>query len=351
MFYTQIVHDTMHHFELFIIFITFDQVFSIIQQPLKLKVANLLVESLFSIGPLFNRAKENARESMIEQGLKINVDWEADVKYLENSFNIIENDYNIIENKSLIIPNYYLKPFHAYDEGNLCWEAAFEVECAALTVHAPIYTPDRKTLRADGDKTLRNKFHENMLKLLFKENNFQEPQTIVDIGCSTGLSSRRLHKSFPNAEIIGVDLSAQMLAVGKFQLETRDELRTANRAIKFIHSAGENTGLDNNKIDMVSMCLIAHELPQTATCDIFREAHRILRGGGAITIMDIDPQSQFFQEFASNPFAFTAFKSTEPYIQEYVSLDIVTLLRECGFKNVQVRSNSPRHRTIVAYKD
>ena len=340
----------MHHFKLFLIFIVLNQIFSMIQQPLKQKVANLLVESLFSIKPLFNKAKENARESMIQQGLKINVDWKDEVKYLENSFNIIENDYNNIENKNLIIPNYYLKPFHAYDDGNLCWEAAFEVECAALTVHAPIYTPDRKILRADGDETLRNKFHNNMLKLLFKENNFKEPKTIVDIGCSTGLSSRRLHQSFPNAEIIGVDLSAQMLAVGKFQLETRDELSTANKAIQFIHSAGENTGLGNNEIDMVSMCLVAHELPQIATGDIFREAFRILREGGAITIMDIDPQSQFFQKFASNPFAFTAFKSTEPYIQDYINLDIVTLLQESGFKNIQVRSNSPRHRTIVARK-
>ena len=31
-------------------------------------------------------------------------------------------------------PDYYLKPFHAYDEGNLSWLAAFEVEPATFAV-------------------------------------------------------------------------------------------------------------------------------------------------------------------------------------------------------------------------
>lgn len=32
-----------------------------------------------------------------------------------------------VTNDALQYPDYYLQPFHAYDEGNLCWEAAFEV--------------------------------------------------------------------------------------------------------------------------------------------------------------------------------------------------------------------------------
>ena len=32
--------------------------------------------------------------------------------------------------------------------------------------------------------------------------------------------------------------------------------------------------------------------------------------GGAIALMDMNPRSTYFQKFAANPFAFTAFKST-----------------------------------------
>ena len=32
-----------------------------------------------------------------------------------------------IEDKGVTYPPYYLQPFHAYSEGNLSWQAAFEV--------------------------------------------------------------------------------------------------------------------------------------------------------------------------------------------------------------------------------
>jgi hypothetical protein len=39
-----------------------------------------------------------------------------------------------LEQKDIVYPDYYLKPFHAYDEGNLSWMAAFEVEPASYAV-------------------------------------------------------------------------------------------------------------------------------------------------------------------------------------------------------------------------
>lgn len=95
---------------------------------------------------------------------------------------------------------------------------------------------------------------------------------------------------------------------------------------------------------------MSHELPTAAARAIFQEAYRILPPGGAFALMDMDPKSVFFQKFAGNPFAFTAFKSTEPWIGEYVSMDLEQTLLTCGFENIQVRSNSPRHRTVVAFK-
>ncbi len=91
--------------------------------------------------------------------------------------------------------------------------------------------------------------------------------------------------------------------------------------------------------------------PSNAACrDILAEAYRILPPGGAFALMDMNPQSPFFQRFASNPFAFAAFKSTEPWIQEYAETDLERAMRSVGFRNIAVRPNSPRHRTVVAYK-
>ena len=52
----------------------------------------------------------------------------------------------------------------------------------------------------------------------------EQPKTIVDLGCSTGLSTLKLHQSFPEAEVLGMDLSPYMLAVAKYNLKHRKEL-------------------------------------------------------------------------------------------------------------------------------
>ena len=59
---------------------------------------------------------------------------------------------------------------------------------------------------------------------------------------------------------------------------------------------------------------IAVLLPNPSKTQI-REAYRILRPGGALAIIEMDPTTGPFQRILSNPFAYTAFKSTEPWLQ------------------------------------
>lgn len=124
----------------------------------------------------------------------------------------LQKDYDRLSDKQLVYPSYYLKPFHAYDEGNLSWQAAMEVESAALTVHAQIYTQAKDDLDAHGDFTLRDNYHRNMRQILAQQYPDFRPSQILDVGCSTGLSTLKLHESFPAAEILALDLSAYMLA-------------------------------------------------------------------------------------------------------------------------------------------
>jgi trans-aconitate methyltransferase len=44
-----------------------------------------------------------------------------------------------------------------------------------------------------------------------------EPAAILDVGCSTGISTRWLAAEFPGAAITGLDASAYFLAVAEFE--------------------------------------------------------------------------------------------------------------------------------------
>lgn len=317
---------------------------------LRVRVADKILSTIFGNKFLFNIAKNGARNKMFNQGLSINIDWNKNRLLLENEIESLTKNFDKIVNKDLIndYPSYYLKAFHAYDEGNLSWQAAMEVESAALTVHAPIFVKTKGLLDRNGDLTLRDNFHMNML-YMFNKMNFK-PKKILDIGCSTGLSTLKLHETFPNAEIIGLDLSPYFLAVANYELQTKTDLFDARKYVSYLHCNGEDTTMGRGDVDMVSMCLISHELPESASRNVFQEAYDILPSGGVLSLMDMDPLSEDFKKFASNPFAFAAFKSTEPWIQEYVRMDLVQQLRKVGFEDIQVMPNSARHRTVVAVK-
>ena len=68
----------------------------------------------------------------------------------------IQKHFDDVKNDAVEYPEYYLKPFHAYAEGNLCWLAAFEAEPATYSMALRVYPKDRITaevaqaVRRDG---------------------------------------------------------------------------------------------------------------------------------------------------------------------------------------------------------
>jgi hypothetical protein len=67
-------------------------------------------------------------------------------------------------------------------------------------------------------------------------------------------------------------------------------------------------------------------------------------------LMEMDPRLPCWQDKLANPFAFAAFKCTEPWLEEYVQLDVERSLEEAGFSKVLSKSNTPTHTTFVGTK-
>ncbi len=293
-------------------------------------LASRLVNGALAIKPLANLAKHQARQMMIKRAEKIGVPWTQRVQELKTRD--WETDLAQVQNPQVVYPDYYLKCFHAYEQGNLSWEAALEVEVAARTVHAGIW----KESGAEGDRLLRSSYHEIIT------NQIPTPQTILDLGCSVGMSTFALQAVYPKAEITGLDLSPYFLAVAKYSSLERQS------SINWLHSTAEATPLAANSFDLVSSFLLFHELPQSATQQIFQEVQRLLKPGGYLTIMDMNPKSEIYAKMP--PYILTLLKSTEPYLDDYFSLDIESALVAAGFALPTITSNTPRHRTIIARK-
>ncbi|MBD1930618.1 MULTISPECIES: class I SAM-dependent methyltransferase [Cyanophyceae] len=294
-------------------------------------ISSRLVNGLLAIKPLANLAKHQARTMMIKRAERIGVPWTNQVKELSQLD--WETQLEKVQNSELVYPEYYVRSFHAYESGNLSWEAAWEVEVAAYAVHAGVW----KDAGSQGDARLRQSFFDIVTSQISTQ-----PQDILDLGCSVGMSTFALQDAYPQAKITGLDLSPYFLAVAQYQSQQRQ------KSIQWVHAAAESTGLPDASFDLVSIFLMCHELPQSATMQILREARRVLRPGGHLAIMDMNPKSEIFIKMP--PYILTLLKSTEPYLDEYFALDIEQALVEAGFTAPTITFNTPRHRTVISQK-
>jgi len=281
------------------------------------------VEGLFSNPFIFKMASKAARGKIVKRGDALGLDFAGEIRSLQDAVNWDEAIENA-RNPQVHTPEYYKVPFHAYENGNLSIEAALEVTVAAKSVHSTVYSDTE--LDPNGDSRLRSTYSHCMKQLLDKQG-ARPIRDILDIGAATGLSSVALLEAFPDATVTGIDLSPHFIAAGRVLQSHHIE----SGKLRLIHGLAEQTTFLDESFDMVSMCLVCHELPQQPTIDIFKEAFRLLRPGGALCVMEMNPVTPAFQRVMNNPIPYTIFKSTEPYLLDYVGLDMPAAMAIAGF--------------------
>jgi SAM-dependent methyltransferase len=289
-----------------------------------------LVNQLLSVKPLANLARQQARKMMIQRAESVGVRWTEQVATLRQR--PWKSELALVEDARLDYPEYYLKPFHAYPQGNLCWDAALEVEVAAHAAHARIWPQ----AGAQGDAKLRESYHAALEAQLPTA-----PHCILDIGCSVGMSTMALQSAFPAAAVTGLDLSPYFLAVATY--------RAKDLPIRWLHRPAEATHLPSESFDLMSACLLFHELPKAASRQILQESYRLLQPGGYLAIMDMNPHSDIYKKMPA--YILTLLKSTEPYLDEYFSLDLEDAIVDAGFTKPSVTCNTPRHRILIARRN
>ncbi len=311
-------------------------------------LASQLVNGVLAIKPLADLAKNRARAMMIKRAETIGVYWQQEVQTLrtrsesEDLAPAWEKELAQMQNPELTYPDYYLRTFHAYDQGNLSWESAMEVEVAAKAVHARIW-PEAG---AAGDAKLRQSYHDLLTAQI------PTPNDILDLGCSVGMSTFALQAVYPQARITGVDLSPYFLTIAQYRAKNSAILdsssldgRSQSPTPTWLHALAEATGLPDRSFDLISAFLLFHELPREAAIDIFREAKRLLRPGGHLALMDMNPKSEVHAKM--KPYILTLLKSTEPHLDDYFTFDIEAAIESVGLSRPTLTCNSPRHRTLI----
>jgi ubiquinone/menaquinone biosynthesis C-methylase UbiE len=296
------------------------------------------VNLLINTQPIYTLMKHQARQVLIKTAEKNGIPWRKNYEELEASG--VKQTLAKVLNPQVAYPEYYKVPFHAYDEGNMSWQAAFEVKSATYSMALRVWPKEKLTGEAAQER-LRSSFHQ-----VLKTYGPSDVQDILDIGCSVGISTLATHRYYQQKQshvvrTVGLDLSPYMLAVAK-HLDSNREISA------WLHTQAEATGLPEESFDLITLQFVTHELPNSATQAIFQEAWRLLRPSGCLALIDNNPKSPVIQNLP--PVLFTLMKSTEPWSDEYYMLDLEGTLQSVGFEVLATVSTDPRHRAIVGKK-
>lgn len=175
-----------------------------------------------------------------------------------------------------------------------------------------------------------------------------------------GMSTQALANAFKDAEtIVGMDTSPEMISVAKFYRKYKgiQELMTSfnisshfpssfidefipsliqffqegttpsleSKTCRYLLGNAERVKAPARSFDLITIMYAFHEIPKSARYRILREARRLLKDGGVVTIIDIST------DYIPSP----AMLSGEPYVLEYQANIMNQLAAVQGFSGLE----------------
>lgn len=109
------------------------------------------------------------------------------------------------------------------------------------------------------------------------------PRKVLDVACGTGDVSFRLHELFPEAEIIGLDLSPGMLRVAEDKLKGMD--LAVREKIRFVEGDSLALPFADDSFDMVTVAYGVRNFERLE--DGYREMLRVMKPAGVLCVVEL----------------------------------------------------------------
>ncbi len=214
-------------------------------------------------------------------------------------------------------PPYYRRNFHWQSDGYLSRESA------------KLYDLSVEFLFLGAADVMRRQVALPMRQWADRRN-ASTPLRILDVGCGTGRTLQQLLFAFPEAELIGVDLSEPYVAFARQSF-------TDHTNATFVCDNGESLPFPNHDFDIVTSTYLFHELPKFTRRRVIAEMRRVLKPGGLAVVQDSVQRN----DSATLMPVLDAFHRDfhEPFYRHYLEDDLEELFAESGIRVEESKVN------------
>ncbi|SAL14008.1 methyltransferase type 12 [Caballeronia udeis] len=115
------------------------------------------------------------------------------------------------------------------------------------------------------------------------------PARILEFGCGIGRNIRYLRDAFPDAEIMGSDISAKSLEMA----------RSENEGVRF-WCEGVDEQPDNQQFDLIFVAGVFHHIPPAQRADVATTLFSRLTPGGSLFVFEHNPFNPVTRRIVDN---------------------------------------------------
>lgn len=154
-------------------------------------------------------------------------------------------------------------------------------------------------------------------------------QTVLDVGCGTGNLSFSVLRAVPGAVVTGHDPDA-----GALRIAARKAGRRGVR-LSLVQGYADRLLPEDGTVDHVVSSLALHHVDDAGREGFGREAHRILRPGGRVTIVDFGAPDHGHGGHGHKGHEGHRHRGMNSHTERNLDNGIVTLLTDAGFTDAR----------------
>jgi ubiquinone/menaquinone biosynthesis C-methylase UbiE len=161
---------------------------------------------------------------------------------------------------------------------------------------------------------------------------YGRPKRILDVGTGQCFSAFAFNRAYPEAEVVGIDLSAGQIRFCRMWAE-----KNGTKNLAFYHANAEDLPFASGSFDIVQYTYVLHEMPERNALRVISEMWRVLKPGGVLSGFEV-PYFEFGVErkFLTDIFTWgkdwnsSTTQGPEPYFGEFENFNLIKQLKNEG---------------------